>query len=116
MKNFVQGGETIEFEVIGHTDESGVKSGHGYLAGILFGIAVADVAPGKTGAFLTEGVFIMDKAVGVWTQGEVIYWDPVTSKATGLNTDSGTKIGVAAAAAASGDATGLVLLIPGING
>jgi predicted RecA/RadA family phage recombinase len=71
MKNFVQGGDTLTL-----TAGSTIAAGAGVLFGSLFAVAVADVASGADGAFLTEGVFDLPKVGSqAWTVGALIYWN-----------------------------------------
>lgn len=75
-------------------------------------VATRDIANGELGSIYTSGVFFIPKTTGTaWTLGQQLYWDDSANK--GITTDSsGTHkaLGKAAAAAASGDATGYVLL------
>lgn len=75
--NFVQDGETLTL-----TPGAAVANGAGYLFGAgLFGVALAPVANGVPGPFLTEGVVALAKtnalAIAV---GDRVFWVPATSK------------------------------------
>ncbi len=107
MKNYVQPGKTLTL-----TAPYAVSSGGGALVGSIFGVAAGDVASGAEGEFQVEGVFDLDRTTGAgtaWSVGDLVYWDNTNKKTT--KTATGNKlIGVAAKAAADGDATGRVRL------
>lgn len=106
MKNYVQPGHTLDLTA----PAGGVVSGTGYLIGALFAVASVTAAAGATFAARLEGVFTLTKATGAaWTEGAALYWDN-TAKNVTTTSASNTKIGVAAAAAASGDTLGNVRL------
>lgn len=105
MKNFIQDGDTITVVA-----PYAVASGAGCLVGSLFGVAVSDALINAEVEIKTTGVFDMAKATGAaWTVGARIYWDDTAKNCT---TTVGTNklIGVATAAAASGDTVGRVRL------
>ncbi len=105
MKNFVQPGQTVTVQA-----PYAVASGAGCLVGSLFGVASAAAALNAEVELVTEGVFDLAKASGAaWTVGARIYWDDTAKNCT---TTVGTNklIGVATAAAASGDTVGRVRL------
>jgi predicted RecA/RadA family phage recombinase len=85
----------------------GVVSGLGYLFGAMFGVATTSAAAGVAFELGVEGVWQLPKATGAWTVGQIVNWD---NAAKNVTTGAGTKIGVAAAAAASGDTLGEVRL------
>lgn len=99
MKNFEQPGDALEL-----TAPYARNSGEGALIGAIFGVAVDNVASGARGVFWTEGVFSLAKATGAISEGAKVWWDNtnrvITTTATGNQA-----VGVAVAAAASGDAT-----------
>lgn len=99
MKNYVQDGDVVTL-----TAPYAVASGGGALVGSAFGVAANTVANGADGEFCLNGVFDLPKATGAVTQGAKIYWDN-TAKVVTTTATSNTLIGVAIAAAASGDAT-----------
>ena len=83
------------------------------LIGTIGGVAKTDIADGKTGAVHISGVFSIPKASGAVTQGAKLYWSTTNSNLT--TTASGnTIVGVAAEAAASGDANAKLLLNVGL--
>ena len=104
-KNFVQDGHILDVLA-----GSNIVSGAVVIIGTIAGIAIADIASGKTGAVRIAGVFSLPKAAGVAiTQGAKVYWNAGAGNVT--TTASGnTLFGVAAVAAASGDANVSVLL------
>jgi len=107
--NYVQEGEALNYTPSG----ADVASGDLVIIGTIAGVAKTDIADGETGAVHICGVFSLPKASGAVTQGAKLYWSSTNSNVT--TTASGnTLIGVAAAAAASGDASIPVLLNVGL--
>ncbi len=106
--NYVQEGKTLNY-----TAGADITSGQFVLIGTIGGVAKTDIANGKTGAVHVCGVFSIPKATGAVTQGAKLYWDESESEVTTTATDN-TLIGVAAAAAASGDSNVHVLLNVGL--
>ena len=107
--NFVQEGKALNYTPSG----ADVASGDFVLIGAIGGIAKTDIADGKTGAVHVSGVFSVAKASGAVTQGQKLYWNSTNSNLT--TTASGnTIVGVAAEAAASGDANVKILLNVGL--
>jgi predicted RecA/RadA family phage recombinase len=104
MKNFVQPGDNLDLAA-----PRALTSGAGFLVGSIFAVASVDAAQGATLAGVTRGVFDLPKAAGAVTQGQKIYWDNTAFVVT-TTVGSNTQIGVATAAAASGDATARVKL------
>ncbi len=104
MKNFIQDGCVIDVVA----PVGGLTSGQFYVLGALFGVVAATVAQGDTVALHREGVFTLPKTTGeTWSVGDKLYWDANAAKFT--KTAAASKpLGVAAAVAASGDATGAV--------
>lgn len=107
-KNFIHEGD-----VLNYTAGANIASGQFVLIGAIGGVAIAAIANGATGAVRVKGVFSVPKATGAVTQGAKLYWDATNSVLT--TTASGnTIVGVAAAAAQSGDATAQILLNVGL--
>lgn len=106
--NYVQEGKTLNY-----TAGADITSGQFVLIGTIGAVAKTDIANGKTGAVHVCGVFSLPKASGAVTQGAKLYWDDSESEVTTTATDN-TLIGVAAAAAASGDSNVHVLLNVGL--
>ncbi len=107
--NYVQEGKALNYTPSG----ADIASGDLVIIGTIAGVARTDIADGKTGAVHICGVFSLPKASGAVTQGAKLYWSSANSNVT--TTASGnTLIGVAAAAAASGDASIPVLLNVGL--
>ena len=107
-KNFIHEGD-----VLNYTAGANIASGQFVLIGTIGGVAIGAIANGATGAVRVKGVFSVPKASGAVTQGAKLYWDATNSVLT--TTSSGnTIVGVAAAAAQSGDATAQILLNVGL--
>lgn len=107
--NYVQEGKTLNYAPSG----ADVASGEFVVIGVIGGVAKSAIADGKTGAVHICGVFSVAKASGAITQGAKLYWNSTNSNLT--TTASGnTLVGVAAEAAASGDATAKLLLNVGL--
>jgi len=107
MKNYVQKGETLTL-----TAPYAVSSGGGALVGSVFGVASNDYGNSDEGEFQVAGVFDLTRETGAstgFTQGALVYWDNTNKRVTKTAT-SNKLIGVAARAAADGDATGRVRL------
>ncbi len=98
-KNFVQPGDTITLIA-----PRNLNSGDGVLVGALFGVALASALAGANIETKTKGVWNLTKAAGAVTQGQKLYWDNAAFNVT-TTAGGNTIIGVAAQAAASGDAT-----------
>lgn len=107
--NYIQEGKALNYTPSG----ADVASGDFLVIGAIGAVAKTDIADGKTGAVHICGVFSVAKASGAVTQGAKLYWNSTNSNLT--TTASGnTLVGVAAAAAASGDATVPLLLNVGL--
>lgn len=97
--------------VMSYTAPSGgVVSGTAYKIGQQLVVAAADADEDEVFQGQACGVFELPKTTGTaWTEGAVLYWNDTTKKL--ITTASGNlRVGCAAAAAASGDATGLARL------
>lgn len=107
MANFVAAGTSIAVTA----PSGGVTGGKTYKVGGMIGVAVASAAEGEQYTLNLKGVYEnQDKATGTaWTKGDVLYWDDTAKKYTKTST-SNTLAGFAYEDAASGDATGSVLL------
>lgn len=110
MKNFIAPGEVLDVVLAADVSSGGVV-----LVGSLVGIAPVGGKNGDTIAVALEGAYdSVPKATGAaWVQGDKLYWDATNSVFTKTAT-SNTFAGYAYAAAASGDATGKILLGNGI--
>jgi len=103
--NYVQEGKALNYSPSG----ADLASGDFVLIGTIGGVAKTAIADGKTGAVHISSVFSVPKASGAVTQGAKLYWNSTNSNLT--TTASGnTFVGVAAEAAASGDANVKILL------
>lgn len=107
MNNFLKPGRTVTFTAPG----GGVVSGAIVRIGTLVVIATATVAAGLPFEGVVEGVFTLPKITGVaWTEGAALYHDSVANNIGTVVSATTMRVGVAAAAALSGDATGQVRL------
>lgn len=106
-KNFVQVGSTISCVA----PSGGVVGGLAYLLTNLLVVALSTAAVGESFEGKVDGVWKdMPKATGqTWAFGVVLYWDDTAKKFTTTST-SNKRVGVALAAAASGDTVGTVRL------
>jgi predicted RecA/RadA family phage recombinase len=96
MINYQQDGDVLTL-----TPGANVAAGVGYLFGTsLFGVAVADVASGSPGAFITDGVVEIAKtdslAIAV---GDRVFWD-ATNKCVNKTTTSQQCVGICVEAVA----------------
>jgi predicted RecA/RadA family phage recombinase len=104
-RNFVQPGETLTL-----TAPRALTSGDGFMVGAIVAVALATAAIGKPVEARRVGVWDLTKAAGAaWTPGQKLYWDNTAFNVT-TTVGTNTQIGVATAAAASGDATARVKL------
>lgn len=105
-QNYVAEGEVLDVVLA-----ADVESGAAVKVGSIIGVALVSGLAGATVAVQVVGIFSdLPKATGAaWVVGDTLYWDATASKFTKTST-SNTFAGYAAAAAASGDATGSVLL------
>jgi predicted RecA/RadA family phage recombinase len=105
MKCFIQRGLTLTLLAA-----AAVQAGEAILVGKIFGVAVANVAAGANGEFMTEGVFELP-ALGadVAAQGAVLYWDTANKRLT-VTAAGNTRVGVAVVAKANGAATATIKL------
>ncbi len=106
--NYVQEGKALNY-----TAGADILSGDFVLIGTIGGIAKTAIANGKVGAVHITGIFNVAKATGAITQGAKLYWDN-TNKVLTTTASGNTIVGVAAAAALSGDATVAILLNVGL--
>lgn len=106
MKNFYDKGEKIDYVVTG----AAIASGDVRLFGDTIGVAGISGAIGETVPMSLCGTYTIQKTTGeAWNQGQKLYWNDTTKKAT---TTVGTNkvLGVAAVAALAADTEGLVRL------
>jgi predicted RecA/RadA family phage recombinase len=102
---YVQDGEFLDY-----TPGSAVAAGDVIVLTNRVFVAPKPIAANELGQLATRGVWRLPKTTGTaWTAGQLLYWNAagplVTTSASGNQI-----IGHAAAAAASADAEGLVLL------
>lgn len=104
-KNYVARGRSINV-----TAPYQRNSGEGALIGNIFGVALGTVANAAKGDFAMDGVWDITKtAAQTFTEGALVYWDNAAKSVTSVSTGN-TRIGVATAVAAGGDATARVRL------
>ncbi len=107
MKNYVGKGETLTVAA-----PANLASGEFVLIGAaIFGAAIKAAASGDPVALVTSGLFEgAPKATGAaWVVGDIVYWD-ATAKNFTKTSSANSRVGVAAVAAATGDAVGTVKL------
>jgi len=104
--NYIQPGEKLTLTA----PSGGVISGNAYLIGGLLVIASITAVEDDEFTCSTVGVWTLPKTTGeVWTELQKLYWNDSTKKLTTTATD-GALVGVATAAALTGDTTGPVRL------
>lgn len=123
-KNFVSRGVTMDYK---NSGTEVIPAGTVVPLAGMIGIAETDIAPGKVGVLLTEGVFRLPKgSSSTFTQGVSVVWDedsgtvavPTSSASAGQSeesqaasqTDSPPPAGIVWADAGSGVASVLVKL------
>jgi predicted RecA/RadA family phage recombinase len=106
MKNFVQCGESLEFTA----PAGGVVSGNAYVIGSLLVVAAASAPEGARFVGVTEGVFLLPKAAGAWTEGALLYWDTANNNIVTAQSATARRVGCAAAAAAADATVGAIRL------
>jgi len=106
MKNYVQPGNTLTVPA----PSGGVTAGQPVAIGSLRGIASTSAGENEDVAISRVGVFEVVKATGAaWAVGDKLYYSAANSNFTKTATDN-VLFGFAAAAAASGAASGLICL------
>ena len=96
MRNFIENGTTIDYQVSGEA----VKSGQLVVVGNMVGVAISNGEDGDTIALKAEGVFALPKAAGEINQGAAVYWDNSAKNITTTDADN-TFVGIAWAKASS---------------
>ena len=114
---YVQPGDVLDYT---NSSGSSIAAGTPTVMGNLIGIPLVTIANGATGAMAMEGVFTCPKVTGsAWVQGARLLWDASAAKFdVGTATPATGDVSVccvAGAAAASGDATGKVLINVGVG-
>lgn len=100
--NFVQDGEVLDYTNAG---TAAVSSGQPVVIGAIVGVAITDIARGKTGAARVEGVFTFAKASGEEVAaGAPMYWAAADGNMTITPTDN-VFAGIAAEASGAGVTT-----------
>lgn len=95
MQTYIQDGGTLTL-----TPAADVAAGVGYLFGAsLFGVALAPVANGAAGEFITEGVVTIAKTSALAISvGDRVFWD-ATNKVVNKTSAGQVCVGIAVAAA-----------------
>ena len=107
MNNYIKPGNTMTFTA----PAGGVVSGSAYMIGSLLVVAAISAAATLPFEGMAAGVFTLPKATGsAWTEGQLLYWDTANSNLVTAQSATARRVGCAAAAAASGDASGQVRL------
>jgi predicted RecA/RadA family phage recombinase len=105
-----------EGKTIDHTPSGALAAGDVVDLGTSVGIAVTAIAANTQGALTIEGVFdfakFVDEVIAVW---DVMYWDEATNTASKTIAYSEAVIGKAVKAAAAGDATVRIKLLPALG-
>lgn len=113
VATYVSEGEVIDYTPSGNA----LNPGDVVDCGDFVGIATRDIAVGEMGALAITGQFDVTKKTGeTWTFGQPIYWDVGTTSFTNTSSYSEAAAGICSAqnGAASGAATGRIILTPGI--
>jgi predicted RecA/RadA family phage recombinase len=119
MKNAVDNGSTINYTNGGGTT---IPSGRLFAAGHILAVAIADIAPGATGACQVTGKVTAPKVSGaVFGVGEKLVFDVSAGSGVGAFDDSAatpaagdlTGAAVAAEAGTDGQTSCVVILTPG---
>lgn len=102
---------------IDYTPGSAVTGGDVIVQGSIVGVAPIDIAANDLGALTVNGLQKVPKTTAAWLVGVPVHWNPTGDPDSGTagtgaanQTGTGTLMGVAAIAAASGDDYGWVLL------
>ena len=98
-----------EGDKIRFTPTTGVAAGEAVVVGSIVGVASRPIAANELGNLNVEGIFSITAPAGVIAQGAKVYLFNGQA-VTGV---TGTAMGFAASAKASGDAFVNVLLVPG---
>lgn len=105
---FVQDGQTIDYTPVAEVPAGGVVVIEGF-ATLLFGVAKVGIPAGTLGAISLEGVYDLPKGNEAFALGRRVSWDTANDVASG---EVGSYIGTCVKAAAAGDATVRVRLLP----
>jgi len=100
---FIQRAETADY-----IPQSNVKAGDIVIQNGLKGVAKLDIPANTLGTLSLCGLYRVEKGTASFAAGQNVYWNSVSGKATASASD--TLIGLAAAAAASGDGSVTVWL------
>lgn len=107
MNNFIREGDVVPFTAPG----GGVVAGALVRIGTLVVVAQTTAAATLPFEGMSEGVFLLPKIAGVaWTEGQALYHDSTANNIGTVVSATTMRVGVAAAAALSGDVLGQVRL------
>lgn len=109
-KTYIGPGEILDWT---NGTGSAVSSGDVVQVGIrTYGVALADIASTAVGSVQIQGVFKLGKTTSqTWSEGDALYWDSSTEKATNVPAQLAF-IGFATEDAASAATTGRIALAP----
>lgn len=108
MKTYVQHDDNVPLIA----PEGGAITDTPYLIGAIFGMAMNSADEGQPFELRRKGVISFPKKTAeAWTQGAVLYWDPVGGN---LTTTAGSlkKVALAQSDAAANDARGPAIVLP----
>ena len=109
---FVSIGNAVDYTPSG----AAVVAGQVVDLGEHVGVAVTDIADGELGALQIEGIYDFAKYTGdEIAVGVTVYWDEGTNTATTTSAYGEAVAGICVKAAAAGDATVRVKLVPGLG-
>ena len=103
---YIQEGNNLDYT---NSAETAVAAGTLIVMGEICGIAACTIQPGETGVISTTGVWSMPKDDAAITAGAKVYYDDDAGEVT-ATAGSNTLVGIAAAAAATGDTVAVVRL------
>lgn len=110
-------------DILPYTPAAAKDAGAVLSSGGIFGVVATDLAASERGSMVVSGTVKMPKVTGAISVGAKLYWnaagDPVSGTAgsgaiTVTDTD-GYAVGYAVESAASGDATVLAYIVPGME-
>lgn len=109
-----------EGDGIDYTPSSAITGGDVNVLNGMVTIAEIDIASGKQGALVVEGLFKTPKDTSVFALGDPVYWNPTGSPVVGTASSGAATstvgdyalMGVAVAAAATGDSTVPTMIEP----
>lgn len=109
MTNKVRDGKTMPYTNTGSTT---ISAGTAVGVQDMVGVAINDIAPGETGVLDLDGVFMLPKEAGAWSQGDALYLN-TSGKFDNASSTGAISAGRAFASTATADTTGQVQLVGG---